>query len=126
MSPEKNIDQYAEAQRELELAWIGQNAPRFSAKATGYFSLVGRGAIIVDTASKPLTEGALFTYFSKEQMEHIADVDVNDMVDEYDPDEEFVVLLLLPENQTRAYRINIPAKEKLLAGESNAVEYAGT
>ena len=110
----------------MELAWIDQNTPLFSTKASGYFGLVGRGAIIVDAATKPLSEGPLFTYFSKEQMEHIADVDINEMVDEYDPDKEFVVLLLLPENQTRAYRIDIPVKEELLAGESGAVEYAGT
>ena len=126
MTQEKNIDQYAEAQRELEMAWAGQNAVLFSAKATGYFGLVGRGAIIVDAAAKPLSDGPLFTYFSKEQMEHFVDVDVNDMVDEYNPDKEFVVLFLLPQNQTRAYRINIPEKEALLAGESGTVEYART
>lgn len=126
MTPEKNIDLHTEAQHELELDWIGQNSALFSSKASGYFGLVGRGAIIVDAATKPLSAGPLFTYFSKEQMEHITDVDINEMVDDYDPDEEFVVLLLLPKNQTRAYRIDIPVKEELLAGESGAVEYAGT
>ena len=126
MTPEKKTVHYSEAQRELELAWIDQNTPLFSAKASGYFGLVGRGAIIVDTASKPLTEGALFTYFSKEQMEHIADDDISNKVDDYVPYQEFVVLLLLPQNQTRAYRIDIPVKEELLTGESGAVEYAGT
>jgi hypothetical protein len=126
MTPEKNIDLHPEAQRELELAWIDQNIPLFSAKALGYFGLIGRGAIIVDAATNPLSEGPLFTYFSKEQTEHIADVDLNEMVDDYDPEKEFVVLLLLPKNQTRAYRIGIPVKEELLTGESDAVEYAGT
>ena len=126
MTPEKKTVHCPEAQRQLELDWIDQNTPLFSAKASGYFGLVGRGAIIVDAATKPLSEGPLFTYFSKEQMEHIADDDINAMVDDYDPEEEFVVLLLLPKNQTRAYRIDIPVKEELLAGESGAVEYAGT
>jgi hypothetical protein len=126
MTPEKNIDHPAEAQRDLELAWIDRNTSIFSAKASGYFGLVGRGAIIVDSAPKPLSEGPLFTYFSKEQLEHIADADINEMVDGYNPEQEFIVLLLLSQNQTRAYRIDIPDKEKLLAGESDAVEYAGT
>jgi hypothetical protein len=126
MSPEKNIDQCPEVQRQLELDWIDQNVVLFSAKASGYFGLVGRGAIIVDTATKPLSDGPLFTYFSKEQMEHLADGDINAMVDDYDPEKEFVVLLLLPQNQTRAYRIDIPVKEELLTEESGVVEYAGT
>ena len=126
MTPEKNTVRSAKSEHEFELAWIDRNMPLFSAKAFGYFELVGRGAIIVDAATKPLSDGPLFTYFSKEQMEHIADVDVNDKIDKYDPEEEFVVLLLLPQNQTRAYRIEIPEKEELLAGESGAVEYAGT
>jgi hypothetical protein len=126
MTPEKITEHFSEAQRELELAWIDQNFPLFSTKASGYFGIVGRGAIIVDAATTPLSEGPLFTYFSKEQMEHITDGDIDDMVDDYNPEEEFVVLLLLPENQTRAYRIDIPAQEELLAGESSIVEYAGT
>ena len=126
MTPEKKIEPYTEAQQELELAWIERNTPLFSSKASGYYDLVGRGAIIVDAAVKSLSEGPLFTYFSKEQMDHFEDVDVNDLVDDYDPDEEFVVLLLLPDNQTRAYRIGIPEVEDLLAGESSSVDYAGT
>ena len=126
MTPEKNIEHCAEAQREIELAWIDLNTPLFSAKASGYFGLVGRGAIIVDASTKPLSEGPLFTYFSKEQMEHIVDDDISAMVDEYDPQEEFVVLLLLPRDETRAYRIDIPEKEELLAGESDSVKYGRT
>ena len=126
MTPEKKIEPYTEAQRKLEMAWIERNSPLFSTKASGYFDLVGRGAIIVDAAVKSLSEGPLFTYFSKEQMEHINDVKINDIVNDYDPDEEFVVLLLLPENQTRAYRIDIPVKEELLAGKNSSVDYAGT
>lgn len=126
MTPENNLNKGPEAQRELELAWIDHSTTLFSVKASGYFGLVGRGAIIVDAASKPLSEGPLFTYFSKEQMENIADEDINTMVDEYNPEEEFVVLLLLPQNQTRAYRIETPVKEDRFAGESGAVEYAGT
>jgi hypothetical protein len=126
MTPENNTEINPETHRELELDWIGQNAPLFSTKAIGYFGLVGRGAIIVDAATKPLSEGPLFTYFTKEQMDHIADAEIYAMVNDYDPEEEFVVLLLLPRNQIRAYRIDVPVKEELLTGDSGAVEYAGT
>jgi hypothetical protein len=54
------------------------------------------------------------------------DGDIGAMVDEYDPEEEFVVLLLLPQNQARAYRIDIAVEKGLSAGESSAIEYAGT
>ena len=55
-----------------------------------------------------------------------SDGNIGAMVDEYDPEEEFVVLLLLPQNQARAYRIDIPVKEELITGESGAVKCAGT
>ena len=84
----------------------------FSAKASGYFGLVGRGAIIVDAAAKRLGEGTLFTYFSKEQMEHLADEEISEMVDGYDPTNEFVVLLLLPQEGKRAYRVGTPEEQE--------------
>jgi hypothetical protein len=55
-----------------------------------------------------------------------SDGNIGAMVDEYDPEEEFVVLLLLPQNQARAYRIDIAVEKGLSAGESSVIEYAGT
>lgn len=126
MKAEQNIIAQLEAQRRLELAWIEKNTALFFTKASGYFGLVGRGAIIVDAAAKPLSEGSLFTYFTKEQMGHVANMTIDDMVDNYDPEIEFVVLLLLPENQIRAYRIDIPEYAEIQREESGAVGYAGT
>ena len=126
MTPEKNTDEYAEAQRELELAWIDRNTPLFSAKASGYFDLVGRGAIIVDSTVKRLGEGALFTYFSKEQMEHIANTEVSEMVDTYDPVNEFVVLLILPQDEIRAYRVGTTVEQGLETESSTGISYART
>jgi len=126
MTPEKNTNEYAEAQRELELAWIDHNSPLFSTKASGYFGLVGRGAIIVDAAAKRLGEGALFTYFSKEKMEHLADEELNEMVDDYDPSNEFVVLLLLPKDQQRAYRVGISGEQDVAISNINGISYART
>lgn len=126
MTPENNVVYYPEAQRQLELDWIDQNTPLFYAKASGYFNLVGRGAIIVDAVANRLGDGAFFTYFPKEQMEHIADEEVSKLVDKYDPEKEFIVLLLLPQNQTRAYRIDIPEEEEQLPGKSGPIEYVRT
>ena len=77
MTPEKNTDQLPEPQRELELAWIDLNTPLFSAKESGYFGLIDRPAIIVNAATKPLSEAPLFTYTTKDQMKHFPGVDNN-------------------------------------------------
>jgi hypothetical protein len=126
MTPEKHTTQFVETQRELELDWIGQNSELFTAKARGYFGLVGRGALVVDVVSGSLDEGALFSYFTRESMEHIADEAINDMVDGYDPEAEFVVVLLLPRSETRAYRVDIQETKDATASEGGSVEYAGT
>ena len=124
MTPEQNKSQRSETQHEFELAWIDQNTPLFFTKASGYFGLVGRGAIIVDTAAKRLGEGALFTYLSKEQMEHIANTEVSEMVDDYDPTNEFIVLLLLPKDDTRAYRVGILDEQDVAINNINGRSYA--
>ena len=126
MTPEKHTIDHIEAQHEVELAWIEHNTPLFTGKASGYFGLVGRGAIIVDAASKPLSEGPLFTYFSKEQMKHIADNDVNEMVDDYDPSNEFIVLILLPQDEKRAHRVCASEEQRLGTTSSRNLSYART
>ena len=126
MTPEQIKSQRSEAQREFELAWIDNNSPLFSTKALGYFGLVGRGAIIVDAAAKHLGEGVLFTYLSKEQMEHIANTEVSQMVDVYDPANEFVVLLLLPQDEIRAYRVGTTEEQGLETESSSGISYVRT
>ena len=126
MTPEQNTSKYFEAQRELELAWIDHNTPLFSAKASGYFGLVGRGAIIVDAVAKRLGEGALFTYLSKEQMEHIVNTEVSEMVDVYNPTNEFIVLLILPQDKIRTYRVGTTEERGLETEGSNGISYVRT
>ena len=126
MTPEKNIDIHSEVQRELELDWIDQNSFLFSHKAAGHFSLVGRGAIIVDAAARRLGEGTLFTYFSKEQMEHLTDDEISNIVDDYDPTNEFVVLLLLPQEGKRVYRVGTQVKQEVTAQGNGDIEYVRT
>jgi len=126
MTPEKNTNQFTEANSAIELAWIDHNTPLLSTKAAGYFGLVGRGAIIVDAAAKPLGEGAIFTYFSKEQMEHITNIEVSKIVDTYDPANEFVVLLVLPQDEIRAYRVGATNEQGLETESSIDISYART
>ena len=127
MTPEKNTSYQFEFQHELELAWIDRNTTLFSSKASGYFSLVGRGAIIVDATVKRLGEGTLFTYFSKEQMEHLTDDEISNIVDDYDPTKEFVVLLLLPREGKRVYRVGTSEEQGLkIESGSIGISYART
>ncbi len=69
------------------------------------FQVVGRGAIFVDVASRPMGDQNLFTYFTAEKVERYENEAIDQMVREYDPAEEFVIVLLKPERKMSSYRI---------------------
>ena len=76
---------------------------------------VGRGAIVVDTTGQPIHgAGTSFVYSPKEQVEAYDEEDITRMIDEYDPDREFVVAFLKPEDRTSTYRVRaIPAEPEV-------------
>ena len=111
MTPESNTQTAVHLETEKDLSWIHNHASLLSSKACGWFKLVGRGAILVDAAAKPLGNGSLFTYFSKDQFERFDDEEIDLALEEYLPHEEFVLVMLKPQDQIDTYRIQLSPEE---------------
>ena len=79
--------------------------------ATAAFVKQGRGAIVVDTTSQPTGEGNPFGYFPQSVVEERDDEDIKRIVREYDPDREFVVVMLKPDDRTSTYRVQ-PSRKR--------------
>lgn len=96
---------WAERERWGDLAWIGENLHVFWLAAQKAHEELGRGAIVVDTTSRPTGEGNPFAYLTQDAAERTGDVDLQRMVREYDPQEELVISLLKPYERISTYRV---------------------
>ena len=106
MSPEnRSIPNWARRERQKDMEWIKENLHVFQPAAQIAFEQQGRGAIVVDTTSRPTGEGHPFAYFNQELVEKEDDEDIKRMVREYNPKAEFIVVLLKTKKKTSAYRI---------------------
>ena len=106
MSPERRkIPDWARRERIGDLEWIAENLHIFWPAAQAAFEEQGRGAIVVDTTSRPTGEGNPFAYFPQDILEEGDDEDIKRMVKEYNPSEEFVAVLFKTENRTSTYRV---------------------
>jgi hypothetical protein len=107
MTPEKrNNRDWARQDREGDLNWIRENLAIFDFAARLAYEGSGRGAIVVDTTVQPAPGGGHpFGYFSQEQIEEHEDEDITRMVHGYDPEHEFVLVLLKGEGRTSTYRV---------------------
>jgi hypothetical protein len=112
MTPENNgVPEWAQRERQADLAWIAENLDVFSAIASVAFEDAGRDAIVVDATSLAMPgAGYPFGYFSQEQIEELGDEDTGRMVTEYDPEQEFVVVLLKPSDRASTYRVGVIAR----------------
>jgi len=72
----------------------------------------GRGAIVVDTTSRPTGAGNPFLYMPQAGVEKLNDADALRMVKQYDPDSEFVSMLLKHRKRVSTYRIRVPGTPK--------------
>lgn len=111
MSPERrHIPEWARRERESDLSWIQENLDVFEVAARIAYEESGRGAIVVDTTVQPLAHGGHpFAYFSQAQIEEDEDEDIKRMVRKYDPQQEFVLVLLKEKDRTSTYRVR-PAR----------------
>ena len=108
MSPERRkIPDWAQRERRRDLDWIRENLDSFWPKAKEVFQESGRGAMVVDTTSRPTGEGNPYAYFPQEVMaeELQLDEDTQRLVQEYDPETEFVIVLWKTGEKTSAYRV---------------------
>lgn len=96
---------WAEKDREQDMVLIQENADVFQIASSSAFIEVGRGAVVVETTILDEDEWHPFAYYPQEVVELDFDEDTQRMVQEYEPFEEFVIVLLKPENRTSTYRI---------------------
>ena len=76
--------------------------------ATDAYVHTGRGTIIVDTTQQPVEGlGHPFGYFPQKFVEDRDNEDAKRMVRAYDPDKEFVIVLLKPHDRISSYRVQV-------------------
>lgn len=114
MNPEqRNIPSWAERERWADMAWIWQNLPLFHFAAVESFRKAGRGAIVVDTTSVASGDGHPCAYFNAEAIHRYGDGGIDQLVEQYLPHEELVVVLIKPADRTSAYRVRaLPPEEQ--------------
>ena len=106
MTPERGqIPDWAVRERQRDMEWIGENLLIFGPVAAAAFDEEGRGAIVVDIKSRPTGQGHPFGYVLQAEVEELDDEDIKRMVREYDPDHEFVVVMLKPADRISTYRV---------------------
>ena len=113
--PERDIPDWAQQERERDLAWIGENVHIFWPAAQLGYESVGRGAIVVDTTIRPTGEGHPFGYLDQEAIEQGGDEDTQRLVRQYEPREEFITTLLKTQERMSSYRLKVLAREDLAA-----------
>src|SRR6266516_352795 len=92
------LPEWAREERQRDLAWIKENMLIFREASQSAFQGGGRGAIVVDTTSLPVEGmGHPFGYYLQATIEQSGDEDVQRMVAEYEPEREFVIVLLKSE-----------------------------
>ncbi len=92
-------------ERAADMAWIRDNGESLRTVADAQYQQHGRGALTVDVSMPPKPEGYHFYYFTAEYLEHFDELPAKALVEQYDPEQEFVVLLVKADNRTSAYRM---------------------
>lgn len=111
--PERqNIPEWAKQERGRDLTWIQENLHILWPAAQHGFINFGRGAIVIDTTSRPTGEGNPFIYSTKKEVENIEDPDALRMVTQYDPTWELVTMLLKRAGRVSTYRVGLPNQKK--------------
>ncbi len=109
---QSHIPYWARRERESDFGWIGENIHVFWPAATAAYEEEGRGAILIDTTSRPTGEGNPFTYYLQEAIEAADDEDIKRLVREYDPEKAFVVVMLKTDARTSAYSVQIRSQSE--------------
>ena len=119
---ERHFPDWAERERAGDLAWIRENLHIFWPAAQTGYETVGRGAIVVDTTSRPTGSGHPFGYLDQAAIEQGGDEDTQRMIREYDPSWEFVASLLKSQERMSSYRIGVLSSKELRENLDSQVE----
>lgn len=118
----RHFPEWAEQERAGDLAWIHENLHIFWPAAQIGYETVGRGAIVVDTTSRPTGKGHPFGYLDQAAIEQSGDEDTQRMVREYDPSWEFVAELLKIHDRVSSYRVGVISAEEPRGNLGSRVE----
>ena len=105
-----SLPDWAERERTGDMRWIAENMHVLWPAAQTSYAAEGRGAIVVDTTSRPTGAGNPFLYVAEEGIERMKDADALRMVRAYDPTWELVTMLIKKERRLSTYRIGIPSE----------------
>jgi hypothetical protein len=89
-----------------EYRWLKQNLPNFWSVATGGFEEEGRGILFVDTLVE-IGDGYPYVYVSYAKHGEEEHTLLANLVQTYDPQGEFIVVLLKPDQQTSLYHVRV-------------------
>lgn len=102
----RNIPNWAERQRQADLAWIAENLFVLWPAAQSQFKIFGRGAVVVDTTVLPVKgAGHPIAYFPEAMVIELGSEDERRLVAQYNPEAELVVILLKPGGRVSGYRL---------------------
>jgi hypothetical protein len=108
---DNRIPDWAQRERWTDLAWINHNLPGFTSAAQIAYEVLGRGAIVIDTAGITPDGGHPAAYFTQQEIRRYEDDAIDRLVEEYTPDEELVVVLLKEWHRSSAYRVRATRPE---------------
>ena len=99
------ITTWSAKEQEVDLAWIGENLAVFKETALVEYDEQGPGLIIVHTYKQLEEGGHLYGYLSQMVVEQFENERVTQLVREYDPKTETVIMLLKADYQENTYRV---------------------
>ena len=102
---ETEIPTWAAQERTGDMGWIEAHQIQFWAVAVTSQAENGRGAIVVDTRVFVTNAGHPYAYLEQGVLAEMDNADLQRLVAEYDPTEEFVIMLLKSENKSSTYRV---------------------
>jgi hypothetical protein len=113
----RHIPEWAERERLEDMAWLGVNMTEFWDAAQRGFVEFGRGAVTVETTVQPEPDrGNPMFYLSQEQVGEYFGPDEIRMVAQYEPEWQFVAILLKEDDKVSSYRVGMPEQRPGTSG----------
>ncbi|MCC6458007.1 MAG: hypothetical protein IT328_23835 [Caldilineaceae bacterium] len=102
-----SIPSWAELERRQDMAWLNGNLHHFWPMAQSGYEEVGRGALVSDMVIEPQNGIRPIVYCPQELIVALGDHDAIRMVAQYEPEWQFVAMLLKAEKRVSTYRIGV-------------------
>src|SRR4051794_13337500 len=96
-----------EHERLRDMAWLNENLEVFWPFVQTAYEEVGRGAVVADLTVHLESGGHPLAYCSQEVIVAIGDLDASRMVEQYEPDWQFITMLFKADGCISTYRIGV-------------------